>query len=98
MRRAIWLARVAFHDWMWGGKSIAHRAAQALPLWFSDPYWVSNETFDRLFAEGKFASVTTDRNKVSVSVPDDWSVTYGPQTWATGTASTYHLAPKEPTA
>jgi hypothetical protein len=54
IRRAWWLARVAFHDWMWNQDSerkvpMARDLMQKLPLYFSDPYYVSDEEFSRIF-------------------------------------------------
>jgi hypothetical protein len=75
MKHLIWHLRVAFHDWMWSGgarPALPRRVARRLPLYFSDPYYVTDDEARVLFPP---ATVTY------------WSNGAEPQTFTTGSAS-----------
>lgn len=71
MKRAWWLARVRFHDWMWDGGSRStplRRMARRLPLYFSDPYWMKPSEVERVFREGAvYVTTGPSTNRVTVT-------------------------------
>lgn len=86
LRRHVFAARIAFHDWLWqgaaDGKPVRKWAAPRLPMYLADPYYIAPEKFDRLMREGEPVEV--------ISRPySPWVITAQPQTWSTGTASTF---------
>lgn len=96
MRRLWWLLRVAFHDWMWEAPRTAPRLralAQRLPLYFSDPYWMSAAEFDRIVAEDGLHFEPTRGPGLSVQPP--WRIVPSESTWSGGASHTIKYAPEE---
>lgn len=71
MKRRIWLARVAFHNWMWKGglkpRNPIRRAARHLPLYLSDPYYMRPErvTATLVSASNVFTNCSIDSTAAS---------------------------------
>lgn len=62
IRRAWFIAREHFHDWMWDGgaepRNPIRRAARRLPFYFSDPYWMSPREIEKAFSIGTRVDTT----------------------------------------